>query len=94
LLKRGWHLSVPGPVSYARNDALREAVAAIPLDRLLIETDCPYLAAEPWRGKRNHPALVGFTAACIAGVKGISVADIWRATGNNARTFFNLPQHS
>ncbi len=90
LLKRGWHLSVPGPVSYARNDALREAVAAIPLERLLIETDCPYLAAEPWRGKRNHPALVGFTAACIAGLKGVSVADIWRATGENARHFFNL----
>lgn len=92
LLKRGWHISIPGPVSYARNDALREAVAAIPLERLLIETDCPYLSAEPWRGKRNHPALMGFTAAGIAPLKGVDVEQLWRTTGDNARNFFRLPQ--
>jgi len=92
LLERGWHLSIPGPVSYARNESLREAVAAIPLERLLIETDCPYLSAEPWRGKRNHPALVGFTAACVAEVKGLAPAEVWAATGANARAFFNLEE--
>ncbi len=90
VLEHGWHLSIPGPVSYGRNESLREAVALIPLERLLIETDCPYLSAEPWRGKRNHPALVGFTAACIAEVKGMPVEEIWSATGDNARAFFNL----
>lgn len=90
VLEHGWHLSIPGPVSYGRNEPLREAVALVPLERLLIETDCPYLSAEPWRGKRNHPALVGFTAACIAEVKGVAVEEIWSATGDNARAFFNL----
>lgn len=91
VLEHGWHVSIPGPVSYARNESLREAVALIPLERMLIETDCPYLSAEPWRGKRNHPALVGFTAACIAEVKGLTPAQVWLATGDNARRFFKLP---
>lgn len=90
LLRHGWHISIPGPVSYAANEALRRAVAHIPLERMLLETDCPYLTAEPWRGKRNHPALTGFTARCVAQVKGLSPAEIWAATGRNARFFFNL----
>ncbi len=90
LLDQGWQVSIPGPVSYARNETLREAVRFIPLERLLIETDCPYLSAEPWRGKRNHPALVGFTAYCVAQVKGLNPVDVWTTTGANARAFFNL----
>lgn len=90
VLDHGWHVSIPGPVSYARNEPLREAVAMIPLERMLIETDCPYLTAEPWRGKRNHPALVGFTAASVAGIRGLPVEEIWSATGANAQAFFNL----
>jgi len=90
VLDHGWHVSIPGPVTYGRNEALREAVAMIPLDRLLIETDCPYLSAEPWRGKRNHPALIGFTAACLAEIKGLAPAELWAATGRNACAFFNL----
>lgn len=92
VLEHGWHVSIPGPVSYGRNESLREAVAMIPLERMLIETDCPYLTAEPWRGKRNHPALVGFTAACVAEVKGLTAEEIWTATGQNARAFFNLSE--
>ncbi len=90
LLNNGWHISVPGPVSFRKTDDLQAAVARIPLDRLLVETDCPYLAPEPWRGKRNHPALVGFTAKRIAEIKGRSLADIWQITGDNARRFFDL----
>ena len=63
---------------------------AIPLERMTIETDCPYLSAEPWRGKRNHPALVGFTAASIAGIKKLPIEDVWAATGRTATAFFNL----
>ncbi|GAB6125157.1 TatD family hydrolase [Humidesulfovibrio idahonensis] len=92
LLGHGWTLSIPGPVSYAANAALREAIPAIPLERMLIETDSPYLSAEPWRGKRNHPALVGFTAACVAELKGLPVEQVWTVTGQNARTFFNLEE--
>lgn len=90
ILSRGWHLSIPGPVSYSANEAARRAVAIIPMERLLLETDCPYLSAEPWRGKRNHPALTGFTAACVAQVKGLTTEEIWTTAGDNARRFFNL----
>lgn len=91
ILGHGWHVSIPGPVSYAKNEALHRAVAAIPLARMLLETDCPYLAAEPWRGKRNHPALLGFTAQAVARIKDMPVDEVWTATGRNACDFFGLP---
>lgn len=90
ILDNGWHISIPGPVTYRANEALQQAVTAIPLDRLLIETDCPYLTPEPWRGKTNHPALVGFTAQKIAGLRGMDVAQLWETTGKNAMEFFGL----
>lgn len=90
IIDNGWHISIPGPVTFRKTDDLQAAVARIPFDRLLIETDCPFLAPEPWRGKRNHPALVAFTAKRIAEIKGRSVADIWQMAGDNARRFFGL----
>lgn len=90
VINNGWHISIPGPITYKKTDELQAAVARIPFDRLLIETDCPYLTPEPWRGKRNHPALVAFTAKRIAEIKGRSTTDIWQTTGNNARKFFRL----
>lgn len=86
----GWHVSIPGPVTFRKTDDLQAAVARIPFDRLMIETDCPYLTPEPWRGKRNHPALIGFTAKRIAEIKGRPVEDVWQITGDNARRFFGL----
>ena len=62
----------------------------IPL--MLLETDSPYLAAEPLRGKRNHPALVGFTAVAVAALKNIPVDEVWTVTGQNARDFFKLEE--
>lgn len=94
ILEHGWHVSIPGPVSYAKNEALQRAVAMIPLERLLLETDCPYLSAEPWRGKRNHPALLGFTALSVARLKDMPVDALWAATGQNASDFFGLPELS
>ena len=88
--ERGWHISVPGTVTYARSQELREAVKIIPSDRLLLETDCPYLSPEPWRGKRNEPALLGFTAREIALLRGEDVQALWRRCGDNAREFFGL----
>ncbi|WP_319470717.1 TatD family hydrolase [uncultured Pseudodesulfovibrio sp.] len=90
IIDNGWHISFPGPVTFRKTDDLQAAVARVPLDRFMIETDCPYLAPEPWRGKRNHPALVAFTARRIAEIKGRSAADIWQMAGDNARAFFNL----
>ena len=88
--RRGFHLSVPGPVTYAKNTALAEAVAGCDPSRLLLETDAPYLAPEPWRGKRNEPALLAFTAVRVAGLLGLEPAELWQITGDNARAFFRL----
>ncbi len=90
ILDAGWHVSIPGPVSYAANAALREAVAAIPLDRLMLETDCPFLTPEPYRGKRNEPAYLVFTARAVAAARGAAPEEIWEAAAANARRFFGL----
>ncbi len=92
ILQRDWQISIPGPVSYKKNTALQEAVAACPLNRLLLETDAPFLAPEPWRGKRNEPAFTVFTAQKIAELKQIPAAELWQQCGDNARIFFGLEQ--
>ena len=86
----GWHISVPGPVTFPANEALREAVAAIPLDRLLVETDCPYLAPMPLRGKRNEPANLGYTIDAMAKARSMPVEELWTICGDNARRFFGI----
>ena len=88
--RRGFHLSIPGPVTYRKNTALAEAVAGLDPARLLLETDCPYLAPEPWRGHRNEPAFLVFTARRVAELLGLETAALWRRTGDNARAFFGL----
>lgn len=90
IVDNGWHISIPGPVTYPANTALREAVHVIPVDRLLLETDCPYLTPVPYRGKRNEPAYVVFTAQCVAKERGMDTADLWTTAGDNARRFFGL----
>ena len=90
ITRQGWHLSIPGPVGYPGNKALREAVRDAPLERLLLETDAPYLAPLEWRGKRNEPAFTVFTAACIARERGMDAAELWTLCGENARRFFSL----
>lgn len=90
ILTRGWHISLPGPVTYPANQALRDAARVIPDDRLMVETDCPYLAPVPWRGKRNEPALSAFTAATVAEARGEDAAELWQRCGDNARRFFGI----
>ena len=90
IVRQGWRLSIPGPVGYPGNKALREAARAVPLERLLLETDAPYLAPLEWRGKRNEPAFTVFTAACIARERGMDTAELWTRCGENARRFFSL----
>jgi TatD DNase family protein len=83
----GIMVSISGIVTFKKAEALRETVRAIPLDHLLVETDAPYLAPVPKRGKRNEPAYTAYTAATVAGVKGVSEAELARATTDN---FFRL----
>ena len=90
VLEHGWMISIPGTITFKKAEKLREAAAFIPIDRLVVETDCPFMAPEPYRGKRNEPAFCVFTAAAIAEAKGMDAADVWRITGENARGFFGL----
>jgi TatD DNase family protein len=90
LLRRGYTVSIPGPVTYSRNEALRQAVALMDLGRLVIESDAPFLTPEPYRGLPNEPAYTVFTAARIAQVKGLEPAHVWRVTGENAKRFYGL----
>lgn len=87
LLELGFHLGFTGIVSFKTADSVRDALRRVPLERLLIETDSPFLAPKPYRGKRNEPAFVVHVAEAIAEVKGVSVADI--AT-HSTRNFYRL----
>jgi len=83
----GMFISISGIVTFKRADALRDIVRDLPLDRLLVETDAPYLAPVPQRGRRNEPAFTAHTAACVAEVQGISADEIALRTTEN---FFRL----
>jgi TatD DNase family protein len=87
-LDMGLDISFAGMVTYKNAQNLRDVAAQVPLDRLLIETDCPYLAPVPVRGQRNEPAFVAHTAVCLAGVRGIPVEALARETTANARRLF------
>lgn len=87
----GFFLSVAGPVTYRKSEPLRAVVRDIPADRLLIETDAPYLSPQPWRGKRNEPAYVAETARCVAEIRGIPAGELDRLTEENTRRLFGLP---
>lgn len=89
-LKRGYYLGIGGTLTYPKNTILQEVVRKAPLEHILLETDCPYLAPQPWRGKRNEPAYLPAVAEEIAKLKNITPADAAAATTANAKKFFNL----
>ena len=89
-LAMGLYLSFAGMLTYRNAGALRQ-VAASPLDRVLVETDVPYLAPVPLRGKRNEPAHVVHTASCLAGLRGLAVEQIAEQTTRNAQALFGIP---
>ena len=95
-LDLGFHLSFSGVVTFPNATVLREIARTVPLDRMLIETDCPYLTPAPHRGKRNEPAYVRLVAETIATVKSaeapVSAEEIGRITTANARRLFKLPE--
>lgn len=87
----GMHISFAGMVTFKKSSDLRECAASIPDDRLLIETDCPYLSPEPVRGKRpNEPVYVRHTAECLAKLRGISLEQLAELTTRNANHLFGL----
>lgn len=92
-LDLGLHLSFAGMVTYTNKalDALREVAARVPLDRILVETDCPYLSPHPFRGKTNEPARVAVTARRLAEIRGLRPVELAHATTQNARRLFALP---
>jgi TatD DNase family protein len=89
-LAMGLYISFAGMITYKSAGPLREVAAKIPLDRLLVETDSPYLAPVPLRGKRNEPGFVVHTAACLAGLYGIELAVLAQRATGNARELFRL----
>jgi len=87
----GMRISFAGMVTYKKSDALRDCAATIPADRLLIETDCPYLSPEPVRSQRpNEPALLRHTAECLATVRGVSFEELAAQTTANSRELFRI----
>src|SRR5207253_7861828 len=90
-LDLGFAVSFSGILTFPKGENVREAARAVPLDRCLVETDAPFLAPVPHRGKRCEPAFVADTARRLAEVKGASEADVRRATTTTARALFRLP---
>ena len=86
----GYYISISGVVTYKNADKTREVAAGVPLNRLLIETDAPYLAPVPFRGKRNDSTKLSFLAEAIAQVRGISSEEVANATTENARRLFGI----
>jgi TatD DNase family protein len=90
IMDLGFYVSIAGPVTFPKADALRDVVKQIPIEQMLVETDAPYLAPQAHRGKRNEPAYVRHTAEEIARVKGLSFDDVARITSFNAMQLFGI----
>lgn len=85
----GGYVSLSGILTFKNSQEIRDIAADVPMDRLLVETDAPYLAPTPYRGKRNEPSYVIETAKVLAETKGVSVDEIWQATTDNFFRLFN-----
>jgi TatD DNase family protein len=89
-LDRGAYVSFNGIITFDKTGNMEKLVKMAPLDKILLETDCPYLAPVPMRGKRNEPLFVKFTAEKAAQLKNISVDEISKITSNNAKQLFQI----
>ncbi|MCX7923758.1 MAG: TatD family hydrolase [Clostridia bacterium] len=90
VLKHNFYISIGGAVTFKNAKKLIEVVKMLPNDRMLIETDCPYLTPEPHRGKRNDSGYIRYVAEKVAEIKGISVEEVAKITANNAKTLFRI----
>jgi TatD DNase family protein len=93
LIEMGFHISFPGTVTYKNAVDTQAAASRIPLDRLLVETDCPYLTPVPFRGRRNEPLYVKHTAEKIAQLRQLNAEQVAEATSANTIRLFNLPDN-
>ncbi len=89
-LSLGFYLGIGGPVTFNKNKILQEAVKKIPLERIILETDCPYLTPVPYREKRNEPSYVRYVAEKVAELRGISIEKVKERTTDNAVSLFAL----
>jgi TatD DNase family protein len=90
LVKRGWYISFSGIITFKKSTELRNVVAHVPLEHILVETDSPYLAPQKYRGMVNEPAYVSEVVQTIAEVKGLSIQAVAKQTAANAKTLFRL----
>lgn len=86
----GFYISVPGVVTFDKSTVLHEVVRQVPLDAILLETDCPYLAPVPFRGKRNEPSFIVHTAKKVAAIKGRKWEEVAQVAAQNARKLFGI----
>ena len=89
-LELGFYISASGIITFKKSDELRDVLSMIPLDRLLLETDAPWLAPTPYRGKRNEPSYIVHVASVLAKLKGVTVDDIGKATTKNFLNLFKV----
>ncbi|TDA68656.1 MAG: TatD family deoxyribonuclease [Clostridia bacterium] len=90
LINLGFCLSFPGTITFSQAELTRRVAAGVPLEAVLVETDCPYLSPVPYRGRRNEPARVREVAACLAGLRSLPMEEIAAITSANARTLFGV----
>ncbi|GIQ67265.1 TatD family deoxyribonuclease [Xylanibacillus composti] len=90
-LDMNFHISFGGPITFKNAKQPKEVLAQVPLDRLLIETDCPYLTPHPFRGKRNESAYVRYVAEAAAEIKGLEIEELASITTRNALKLFSIP---
>lgn len=89
-LRLGDYISLGGAVTFKNSKIRKEVAKIVPLDRLLLETDCPYMTPVPYRGKRNEPKYVNIVAEYIADLRGISKSDFVKVTDENTKRFYNI----
>lgn len=89
-LRLGDYISLGGAVTFKNSKIRKEVAKIVPLDRLLLETDCPYMTPVPYRGKRNEPKYVNIVAEYIADLRGISKSDLVKVTDENTKRFYNI----
>jgi TatD DNase family protein len=90
-LDMGFYISIPGTVTFRKATSLQEIVKRIPLERILVETDAPFLTPVPFRGKRNEPSYVHHVADKIAKIKGLDFFEVAEATSKNTKALFHIP---
>ena len=90
LVKRGWYIGFTGVLTFKNARKAVEVAASIPLERIVIETDCPYMAPEPFRGKRNDPGKIYRMAEKLAEIRGVSVEEIQRITMENGKRLYRI----